>query len=101
LIDASASTGNIVSYHYDFGDGDTRGPGMYTTSNHPYDEAGTYTITVTVTDGDNNTDTATATVVITAADDGDDDDDPGFGLIGLISALVLVSLARRRIRRGN
>ena len=101
-VDASASTGNIANYTYDFGDGNMAGPGTYTDRSHPYAKAGTYTITVTVTDVDGNTDSAVATVVITAADDGgDDDDDPGFGLIALISALALVGLARRRYGQGS
>ena len=59
-FDASGSydpDGTIVSYEWDFGDGDTA---TGVTTSHAYSSAGMYTVTLTVTDDDGNTDTATA-----------------------------------------
>ena len=56
----NSSTGDIVAYAWDFGDGvtfDGAEPGMYI-----YPAAGTYTITLTVTGADGASSTATATV---------------------------------------
>ena len=47
LFDASASTGSIVSYEWNFGDG-ARGDGR--TDDHAYDTPGTYVVTLTVVD---------------------------------------------------
>ena len=61
-FDASASTGTIASYLWDFGDGST---GSTQTANHLYTNAGTYTVRLTLTDnvGQSNT----ATVAVTAS----------------------------------
>ena len=48
LFDASTSTGSIVEYHWDFGDGD-RDSGR--TVDHDYSKAGTYVVRLTVEDG--------------------------------------------------
>jgi len=48
-FDASASTGDIEEYLWDFGDGN-RGEGEVTT--HTYEEPGTYTVQLTVRDSD-------------------------------------------------
>jgi chitodextrinase len=55
----SDADGIIVSYLWDFGDGDTS-----TSQNptHAYDQEGSYTVTLTVTDDDGLTDTATKTI---------------------------------------
>jgi hypothetical protein len=53
--------GCIVSYDWDWGDGDT-GHGMW--SCHKWAAAGTYTVTLTVTDKDGLTGTATASITI-------------------------------------
>ncbi len=47
-FNASSSTGNIVSYRWDFGDGST---GTGKTESHTYKKAGKYTVTLRVTDG--------------------------------------------------
>ena len=61
-FDASASTGNILTYEWDFGD-ETTETGI--TTSHTYHETGTYTVTLTVKDvtGNNNTDQLTVTVI--------------------------------------
>ena len=53
--------GTIISYDWDFGDGNT-GTGISTT--HIYAAVGIYTVTLTVTDDDGATDTATTTATI-------------------------------------
>lgn len=52
-FDASCSTGTIVSYHWDFGDGSTA-TGPY--PGHSYSRDGFYTVTLTVTDSNGATD---------------------------------------------
>ena len=54
--------GTIVSYQWDFGDGDT---GSGVTPSHTYDNCEVYTVTLTVTDNDGLTDTDDSTVEIT------------------------------------
>lgn len=61
-FNASASTGTIASYLWDFGDGSTA---TTQTVNHIYTNAGTYTARLTLTD--NVGQTNTATVAVTAA----------------------------------
>jgi hypothetical protein len=61
-FDASDSNdidGTIVSYLWDFGDGDTS-TGQNPT--HAYDQEGSYTVTLTVTDDDGLTDTTSVTI---------------------------------------
>lgn len=54
-FDGSASTdsdGSIVTYHWDFGDGNTA---TGTSANHSYQQAGDYNVTLTVTDDNDAT----------------------------------------------
>jgi len=63
-FDASSSydpDGAIVSYHWDFGDGET---GTGKTATHSYADDGTYTVTLTVTDDDGASDSASRTVIV-------------------------------------
>jgi len=61
---ASSSTGSLVSYQWDFGDGATA---TGNTATHSYNTAGTYTTRLTVADAAGLTSTTTATVTVTAA----------------------------------
>ncbi|RYJ08244.1 PKD domain-containing protein [Halogeometricum borinquense] len=61
--DASASTGDLSSYEWDFGDGTTK-TGL--TTSHTYDATGEYTISLTVTDADGNTADATQKLTVDA-----------------------------------
>jgi PKD repeat protein len=63
-FDASDSydlDGTIVSYSWDFGDGNTA---TGVEAEHAYENDGAYTVTLTVTDDDGATDTATATKTV-------------------------------------
>jgi len=63
-FDASAShdaDGTIVSYDWDFGDGNTASGQIV---NHSYTQTGQYTVTLTVTDNDDLTDSAQQTIII-------------------------------------
>ncbi|ELZ95891.1 chitinase / lysozyme [Haloferax mucosum ATCC BAA-1512] len=61
--DASASTGDIDSYEWDFGDGTTK-TGL--TTAHAYDATGDYTISLTVTDADGTTTASTRQLTVDA-----------------------------------
>jgi PKD repeat protein len=61
LFDASASTGTIVDYAWDFGDGD-RGSGR--TAEHAYRTAGTYVARLTISDSFGRTATASQSVTV-------------------------------------
>lgn len=58
-FDASGSTGNNLTYSWDFGDGST---GYGQTTTNIYGQAGSYTVVLTVTDQLNQTATQTQTV---------------------------------------
>jgi len=59
--------GTIVSYDWDFGDGNT---GTVATPSHTYATAGTFTVSLTVTDDGGLTDTVTTTATISDAPTG-------------------------------
>lgn len=64
LFDAAGSSGDGLSFAWDFGNGETA-TGVQTT--HIFTHAGDYTITLTVTDNDNRTDTTSQSLMITDA----------------------------------
>lgn len=64
MFDASSSSdvdGDIVSYHWDFGDGATSEGEIVT---HTYESGGTFTATLTVTDNDGKTDSASMNLIV-------------------------------------
>ncbi len=64
IFDASASTGAIASYQWDFGDGAVAA-GMI--ASHSYSATGTYTVKLTVADAAGQTGTTTVNVNVSAA----------------------------------
>ncbi|MEM2757494.1 MAG: PKD domain-containing protein [Sulfolobales archaeon] len=93
VFDASASTDNIgiVSYEWDFGDGE-RGAGVKVT--HIYKKAGTYTVTLVAKDSAGNIDTHSIIITVTEAF-------PTILTIGaiLLAAIIIIIailVARRR-----
>lgn len=91
----SDTDGTIVSYLWDFGDGDTS-----TTQNptHAYDQEGAYIVTLTVTDDDGLTDTATVNIGYVVI--------PEFSswtsmLIALIGVVAIIVIYRHNIHEQN
>ncbi|MCU4751583.1 PKD domain-containing protein [Halobacteria archaeon AArc-curdl1] len=63
-FDASASSGDIVEYRWDFGDGATDSTIESPETSHTYSESGTYTVELTVVDSERRLDTTTGTVTV-------------------------------------
>ena len=76
---------DIVSYEWDFGDGNT---GTGETPTHVYDKGGTYTVTLTVTDASGNIDTFILVITVDEPDGGF----PFWVLIPIIAAIAVVVL---------
>ncbi len=64
---SSDSDGSIVSYSWDFGDGEN---GFVAEPSHIYGSASTYSVTLTVTDNDDATDDETQSVTVTSGGSG-------------------------------
>jgi len=67
FTDTSSSSDGIVSWLWDFGDGDTSN---VQNPSHEYIALGTYTVSLTVTEADSDSDTKTRTNYITVGDTG-------------------------------
>gem|GEM_PF-1173957 len=90
FTDLSTDDGTIVTWHWDYGDGNASAAQDPT---HTYEEAGTYTVTLTVWDDDGAKNTTTKSVTIEG-----DNDTPGFmfPLVLLAIAAVCIAVFRRR-----
>ncbi|NOX80936.1 MAG: PKD domain-containing protein [Deltaproteobacteria bacterium] len=62
-FNANSSTGNILSYDWTFGDGET---GVGSTISHVFSPAGSYNVTLKITDDQGATDQATVAIVVTS-----------------------------------
>lgn len=82
---SSDPVGTIVSYAWDFGDGDTA---TEVSPAHTYASEGLYTVTLTVTDNDGLTDTATTLADITVSDNLPPVADPGGPYTGGVGVAV-------------
>ncbi len=58
------SDGTVISYYWNFGDGQTSGPSGASSVYHQYSAAGTYTVTLTVTDNGGLTNSVSHTVQV-------------------------------------
>ncbi|QWC18100.1 PKD domain-containing protein [Halorubrum sp. 2020YC2] len=100
---SSAETGELISYTWDFDDGDTAAG---TDPRHAFSDPGTYRVTLSVVsdDGDSAETTNNVTVEEATADpqtedaDGSDYSTPGFGVPGALAGIGgAVQLLRRRL----
>lgn len=89
-FDARGSTGNIVTYEWDFGDGKT---GIGVTCSHTYYETGTYQAALTVRDVTGNFDTDQLTVTVIADDTSPPVDTPSLWVSALAGVIVIVMVA--------
>ena len=92
VFNASESSGGIVSYIWEFGDGEN-----ITTSspvcNHTYTKPGIYVVNLTVVGINGEKDTKSLTIVIEGAWK---KETPGFGLTALVVSILLIYVVRRR-----
>ena len=92
VFNASESSGAIVSYIWEFGDGEN-----ITTSspvcNHTYTKPGIYVVNLTVVGINGEKDTKSLTIVIEGAWK---KETPGFGLVALVVSILLIYVVRRR-----
>jgi len=88
-FNASASLdpdGTIVSYVWDFGDGDSDNGAMV---EHAYTTVGTYNVTLTVSDNDELTRTITKTITVKEAPPSDIPSEIYLIAIGLIAIIII------------
>ncbi|MCW3985052.1 MAG: right-handed parallel beta-helix repeat-containing protein [Candidatus Bathyarchaeota archaeon] len=89
-FDARDSTGNIVAYEWDFGDG-TTGTGV--TLNHTYHETGTYTVTLTIRDAAGNIDKDQLTITVITDNTSPLFDSSSLWISALAGVIVIVMVA--------
>ena len=91
FTDASSDDGEIIAWHWDFGDGtasDKQNP------QHSYKESGKYTVTLTVRDNDGGESTTTKTIEITS------NSTPGFEIIAMLAGIsAAIMLMKRRDKK--
>lgn len=92
-FNASASTGQNLTYEWDFDDGAQNVSTVDPVIEQPFDEVGQYTVTLTVTDEFNRTASTTVEISVTEPTD---DEIPGFGIVVTLIALVAVLLIARQ-----
>ena len=80
--------GQIISYYWDFGDGKNS---TQQSPSHIYTKEGTYTVTLTVMDNYGDEDHEKITIEVKAAGG----NTPGFGIILVAMAILLVLLRRK------
>ncbi|HEC95116.1 MAG TPA: PKD domain-containing protein, partial [Thermoplasmatales archaeon] len=98
-FDGSASydpDGTIISYSWDFGDGET---GTGKMPSHTYKTSGKYTVTLTVTDDDGEKTTDKATVTVSEVSNTQGEIEPFWYIVGGLSIILLVSLIALAFRR--
>lgn len=95
-FDASGShaDADIVSYEWDFGDGETIETSESTVE-HTYEDAGDYQVELTITDAEGNTDSTTRTVTV-EDEEFSEEDGPGFGVPAALLAILATTLFRHR-----
>lgn len=89
-FDASSSTGNILSYEWDFGDGVTE---TGVACNHTYCRTGTFYATLTIGDAEGNTCTDQLTVTVIADDASPTGDVPLPWISAFAGVIVIVLVA--------
>ena len=98
LFSATVSGGtnayNVLSW--DFGDGSS---GSGSTSAHNYQKKGTYDVTFTVVDTNGNTDSDTITIVIQKSKSSSSGGIPGFELIFVLAAVLIVILLSKKYKK--
>jgi uncharacterized repeat protein (TIGR01451 family) len=83
---ATDPDGDALTYHWDFGDGDTS---TWLVPEHIYAEPGTYNVTLTVTDSEGEETVRTVQVVVEKPKKTNgDDESPGFGAVLVLLAMV-------------
>jgi len=103
-VDASSSTGDIVSYSFNFDDGTAPKIQDNAIITHTYAAAGSFNINVTVMDDDGASETIMILVTIASDespidDDTTDDDDSPLSALPLLGVLGILLIAARRRHR--
>jgi parallel beta-helix repeat protein len=87
------NTGDILTYHWNFGDGETS---TVQNPTHQYSTAGNHTVTLTVTDQNGEKDTDTTYALIKSKST---EESPGYEIILTIIAMLVVSIILRKKKK--